>query len=114
MQFHEHLQAFFGSSMEEPEARAIATTVLAENVRSLKLSTARHLWNARQLAGAPDGPGARKSAAHLDAARKLKQLLDSTLEEYASHSDQGDGEAVRSLVDLASHQDPDGSELRSA
>ena len=102
MQFHEHLQAFFGSSMEEPEARIIATTVLAENVRSLKLSIARHLWNARQSTSGADGPGDRRSVAHLDNARRLKRRFDSTLEEYVSLSDPGN------------RQDPGGTERKPA
>ena len=86
MDFTEHLKEFLGPDLGGEEARAIGATVIAANVRGLKVAIAERVWQARLNSGAGDQ---RSAAAHLSEARALKARYDMALAEYARLRDGG-------------------------
>lgn len=79
MDFTEHLKSFMGPDLGDEEARALGATVIAANVRGLKVAIAERVWQARLNSGAGDQ---RSAAAHLSEARSLKARYDMALAEY--------------------------------
>lgn len=79
MGFVEQIREFIGHSTGEEEARAIAASVVAANVRALKLAIGERIWLARQRAAAGDQAG---SAQRLAEARGLQVEYTRALEEF--------------------------------
>ena len=80
MDFTEHLKAFLGPDLGDEEARALGATVIAANVRELKVAVAERVWQARLSSASGDQ---RSAAAHLSEARSLKARYEMALAEYA-------------------------------
>ena len=97
MDFTEHLKSFLGPDLGDEEARAIGATVIAANVRGLKVAVAERVWQARLSSASGDH---RSAAAHLSEARSLKARYEMALAEYARLRDgvlrepQGSGMSV--------------------
>ncbi len=79
MDFAGHLKSFLGPDLGDEEARTIGATVIAANVRGLKVAIAERVWQARQRSAAGDQDGA---ARELAGARRLKLQYDNALDEY--------------------------------